>query len=419
MKKTLKILAFLFAVCAAADAQVVPEATGPGLPVSGKLQYDLRYSETAEFGGSLDAQQRSYASGDASYANDSKRLPFSMQYGGGYAWTWAGPPEAGGVFQHLSLTQGIVGRSWNLTASDNFIYTFETPTTGFSGVPGTGEPIGVSGSTTPPDQTVLALNSRTLDNFTTIGAGHRLNYATSLNLGGSAGQLQYIDNNGLNMDLFMADAGITRRLNARNSLAGQYSFSRYNYGSDISTSSGNVAPLSFMQVNTAQLSFSRQWNRQISTSVSAGPQWISSSDSATLPSSTNIAASASVRDSFRVGTASLGYSHGVQGGSGYLLGAEEDIASANFSRSLGRSATAGLTGSYMRTAGLTGNGVIDAKYAGAQASRRLGRDFNVFVDYTVLAQSSSSTLSNNAFSGLTQVIGFGIGYSPREKRLRH
>ena len=419
MKATLTLLAFHFAVCAAGIAQVVPEATGPGLPVSGRLHFNLRYSETSEIGGGQDGQQRSYASGDAGYANDSERLPFTMQYGGGYSWAWAGPQSAGGVFQHLSLTQGIVGRSWNLTASDNVSYTFETPTTGFSGVPGSGEPIGGSGSTTPPDQTVLTLNARTLDNFTTLAAGHRLDFATSLNVGGSAGQLYFLDNNGLNTDMLMADAGITRRLNARNSLAGQYSFSRYSYGSASSTSSANAVQLDYLQVNTAQIRFTRQWSRHLQSSASAGPQWISSANSAVVPSSTNVAASASVSDTFRVGSASLNYSHGVQGGSGYLFGAENDIASADFTRKLGRNATVGVTGSYRRTAGLNNNGVTNGKYAGAQASRRLGRDFNVFADYTALDQSSSSTLSTNALSGLTQIVGFGIGYSPRGIRLRH
>jgi hypothetical protein len=419
MKTTLTFLLFLAAVCAAAGAQVVPEATGPGLPISGILRYDLRYSETAAFGGYLDGQQRIYASGDAGYANNSERLPFSVQYGGGYGWIFAGPPEGGGVFQHLSLTQGFVGRSWNLTASDNVTYTFETPTTGFSGVPGSGEPVGEPGSTTPTDQTVLALNTRTLDNLTTIGAGHRLDHATSLNVGGSAGQLRYIDNNGLNTDMLMADAGVTRRLNARNSIAGQYTFSRFDYGSLSSASQSGAEQLSFLQVNTAQFSFMRQWTRHIHTSASAGPQWVSSSNSAIEPSSTNVAASASVSDTFRVGIASLNYSRGVQGGSGYYLGGESDIVSANFSRKLGRSVTAGVTGSYMRTAGLNDNGVTIARYAGAQASRRLGRDFDVFANYTALAQSSSSALFAGALTGLTQIVGFGIGYSPREKHLRH
>jgi opacity protein-like surface antigen len=154
MKPSFAVMAILLlAASAASRAQVVPAAIVPastgewsGLPVSGALHYDVRYSQTAQFGGSQDGQQMSYISGDASYANTGKRLPFSMQYGGGYGWVWAGPPSAGNVYQHLSLSQGIVGRTWNLIGQRRCTsYSFETPTTGFSGVPGIGEPIGGSG----------------------------------------------------------------------------------------------------------------------------------------------------------------------------------------------------------------------------------------------------------------------------------
>jgi hypothetical protein len=436
MKPSSTLLAILLTVSAATRAQVVPPTTGPaGLSVSGILRYDLRYSQTAQVGGSQGGQQWSYASGDASYANASQRLPFSMQYGGGYGLNWAGSSSTGNIFQHLSLSQGIAGRAWNLTASDNVSYSFETPTTGFSGVPGTGEPIGGSGSTTPPDQTILALNTRTLDNFATIGFTDRLNYAWSLNAGGSSGQLRYIDNNGLDMDTLMANAGITRRLNALNSISGQYSFSRYNYSGVSFTT----------QANSAQLSYSRLWNRQISTSASVGPQWLSSSDSNTMPSSTRISVSALASDTFRHGAASLIYNHGTTGGSGYMLGAKMDSVSANLSREFGRNLTVEMTGSYMRTASLIaaelsigpdGNvtviplnvaGVSNTRYGGAQATRKLGRYLNVFASYTAISQSSdlqitsqnsSSSYNANILNGLYQVIGFGIGYSPREKHLK-
>ena len=416
MKASHTLMAILFIVSAATNAQVVPAATGPaGLPVSGTLRYNLRYSQTAEFGGYQDGQQRIFASGDASYANLRKRFPFSLQYGGGYGWVLAGPSAAGNLFQHLSLSQGIVGRAWNLTASDNVSYTFETPTTGFSGVPGTGEPVGGSGTTTPTDQTVVSLNTRTLDQIMKLGFGDRLNHAWSLNVDFSSGQLLYIDNNGQNTNMLMADAGITRRLNARNSVSGQYSFSRYSYGASALT---NAAQLSFSQVNTAQFSFKRQWNRQISTSASVGPQWVSSSNSAIEPSSTRFSLNASAIDSFRVGTASLYYSHGTTGGSGYMLGAVSDVLGASFSRGFGKKLTIGATSSYMRTAGLVNNGVTNATYGGAQATRRLGRNFNIFANYTAINQSSNLQNSANVLNSLSQVIGFGIGYSPRETHLK-
>jgi hypothetical protein len=444
-------MAILFTFIAVTRAQVAPAAKGPaGLPVSGTLRYDLHYAETAQFGSSQDGQQMSIVSGDASYANISKRLPFSMQYGGGYGYAWAGTPSAGNVFQHLSLSQGMAGRKWNLMASDNVSYTFETPTTGFSGVPGTGEPIGGLGTTTLPVQTILTVNTRTINNMATLGYGHRLDSTTSINLGGSMGQMRFIDNNGQNTDTWTTNAGVTRRLNVRNSASAQYSFLRLNYGANTS-GAPSTALISYSQVHSMQFSFIRQWNPHFVTNASAGPQWISSSNSAIVPSSINFSANASAIYTFRAGTASLMYSHGTMGGSGYMLGVESDVAIATYGRSFsfGKNLTVGVTGSYMRTASLTAaefelacsinnvtyiclvplnyKPVTNAGYGGVQATRKLGRYFNAFASYTAIDQSSNlqtsapnTPLNSNAtiLNGLNQVISFGIGYSPREIHLR-
>jgi hypothetical protein len=52
------------------------------------------------------------------------------------------------------------------------------------------------------------------------------------------------------------------------------------------------------------------------------------------------------------------------------------------------------------------------------ASRRLGRYFNVFANYTAIQQSSNYGLSANVVNGLSQVIGFGVAYSPRDINLK-
>ena len=452
MKPIFAVMAILLlSVSAASRAQVVPAAIAPpsasetsGLPVSGTLHYDVRYAQTAQFGSGQGGQQWSYATGDASYANTGKRFPFSMQYGGGYGWAWAGPPSAGNVFQHLSLSQGMVGRTWNLMASDNVSYSFETPTTGFSGVPGIGEPIGGTGTTTPPHQTILTVNTRSVDNYTTLEFGRRLDSATSLNLGGSSGQMRYIDQNGQNVDTWMADAGVTRRLSARNSVSGQYAFSRYNYGGAGLTT----------QTNTAQFSVSRQWNRQLTTTVAAGPLWFTNSGtsntgSSAQPNSTLLSLSATASYTLRNGSAGVSYFHGANGGSGYMLGAKMDSVNGNFSREFGRNLSVGVTGSYMRTSAIVAaefeyvcqinnvyyyclvplsiTPVSDARYGGVQATRKLGRFFNVFASYTAIDQSSNlqiavpntpSSYNGNILNGLSQTIGFGIGYSPREIRLK-
>jgi hypothetical protein len=91
---------------------------------------------------------------------------------------------------------------------------------------------------------------------------------------------------------------------------------------------------------------------------------------------------------------------------------------ASFSRAFGKKLTIGATSSYMRTAGLVNNGVTNATYGGAQATRQLGRNFNIFANYTAINQSSNLQNSANVLNSLSQVIGFGIGYSPRETHLK-
>jgi hypothetical protein len=435
MKLCHTLLAVLFLASCAARAQEVPAtagnqattgnqaATSPpatgraGLPVNGMLHYDLHYSQSTQFGGVQGDQQWSSTSGDASYTNTNARLPFSMQYGGGYGWAWNGAPSAGNVFQHLSLSQGVAWRRWNLSASGNASYTFETPTTGFTGVPGTGEPIGGPGSNPLSGLTILTQNTRSVSDTMTVSIGHSLGYATSLSFGGSSGQSHFIDNNGGNSDTLMVNAGITRRLNARSSASASYSFSRFNYGANYAYQV-NGAQISFSQANSVQFGISRQWNWKIGTSVSIGPQWVSSSNSAISPSSTMLSMSASVNDTFKFGTGSLSYSRGSTGGSGYMLGAESDVASANFSHQFGKKTSFGLTGSYMRTAGLNGNGLTNGKFAGVQASRQVGRYLSVFGNYTAVSQSSNLVSTANVLNNVFQSVSFGIGYSPREIRLK-
>jgi hypothetical protein len=405
MKTTLTFLAFLFTVCAAANAQVVPAGTAG----AATLNYSLRYSQTAEFGSSLGDWQTSNASAEVDYANGKGRLPFSLNYGGGYTWTLAGPTYMTGLFQRLLLSQGIDWRRWKITVSDDVSYTPQAPTTGFSGIPGIGEPIGGAGPNPPSDQSILTLKTHVVNNNANGNVEHDLNYATTLSAGVSSELRRYPDGNGLDINQLMANAELTRRLNVRNALTGTYMFSQYSY-----PDSG----FSF-QVNSGLFGFKRLWNAKINSEIAAGPEWKSSSNSAVVPSSTTVAANASVMYQYRFVTARLTYIRAANNGGGYLFGAESDSVSANYTREFGRKLTIGLTGDYRRTSGLIHNGVTNAKFGSAQATRLFGRHFTAFANYTAIDQSSSSALPANTLSTLQQVIGFGVTYSPRKTHLSH
>jgi hypothetical protein len=407
MKKTIQLLAFLLAVSAAARAQVAPAATaGPA-----SLQYSLRYSETAYFyGASEPEQQRGIASGSVNYANGGEHLPFTMNYTGGYIWIFTGLQDGAGYFQNFSISQGYIGSKWNVLFSDNISYLPVPATVGFSGVPGSGEPVGGPG--TPPDanQPILTVNTRTLSNIASGEITRTLNSSTRFSAGGDTALISYPDGGGIDTNIQMANLELSRRLDARNSLSGQYLFSQYSYGGSTVT----------FDTNTASANYSRQWNRQLKTSVSAGPQFTNSSDSAVIPSSTNLYVDASANDLLRFGSASLTYTHGKSSGGGALLGGNEDFVNAGLSREFRRNLSVGIEGSYRRTAGLANSGIITAEYGGGEATWRLNDDFTIFANYTAINQSTSLALQSNVLNQLQQIVGFGIAYAPRRTHLiRH
>ena len=163
-------------------------------------------------------------------------------------------------------------------------------------------------------------------------------------------------------------------------------------------------------------------------SISAGPQWVSSSNSTLIPSSLNASAAASLSYSRGFTNVGVSYSHGVNAGSGVLPGALSDTISGSVGRTFGRKWVASLAGGYSHSSGLTElfnqgsivatNAVYDSVYGGAQLTRGFGTHFSGFLSYTAQNQTSSSALAGqNAFNGTAQTFGIGISYTPRSTRL--
>jgi hypothetical protein len=411
MKTTLTLLTFLFTVAAAAHAQVAPEATSG----TASLNYALNYAQTATFYGGLGNQQRSTASGNLDYANGSERLPFNVTVAGGFGWTEAGPSYGDGFFENLALSQGRVWRKTTVVIGDSLSYLPLSPVTGFSGVPGTGEPIGGSGTAPTTNQSILTLDTRAIANGVNGSVIQKLDSAWSLSGGGGMFKLIYPDGNGLDTNSESANVATSRRLNQLNSLHGTYSFSAFSYpGYDFSLKSSSL-----------NLGGNRQWNRSLTTNAAVGVGWTSgsgsvassgSSGSSLLPSSTRLTVTASISYQLRHGAASVSYIRGTSGGGGYTLGGYVDAVNANYSWDAGKSLSIGFVGDYTRTTTLQGTGVTSGEVAGAQASWRMGRYLSVFANYTVLDQSSSAALQGSALGSLYQSISVGMGFSPRQLR---
>jgi hypothetical protein len=405
MKKYFAILTIALAACAAAHAQVAPAANaGPA-----SFGYSLNYAQSAEFGSGQGDWQTAMASGNLHYRSGFERAPFSVSYAGGYTWTIVGPGFSTGYFQHLLGSQALVWRRSSIQVYDDISYLPQAPVTGFSGVPGTGEPIGTPSPSPTSDQTILTLKTRSVDNFLGGSFQEKLSFATSVSATGGWGLLNYPDGNGINIDSYVTTLGLNQRLNARMGLTGSYAYSEFGYPS---------YNLSF-QSNSAFFGFNRTWNRKLSTTVNGGPQWVSSSNSTLIPSSTNFAINGDTRYHWRNLSTGVTYMRGVSGGAGYLLGAHSDVVAFNVSRGFfGRTKlTVGIEGTYRRVAGLNNSGAVSSEDVGIDVNRKLGSRLNAFFGYTVIDQSTNGALPVNVLGNVLQSISFGFGFTPRQSRI--
>jgi hypothetical protein len=441
MKPILKVLIILlFRAAIPLEAQVAPQATSPTrISINGNLTYDARYSQMVEFYSGTTSQTAN-VSGDLGYATRSERAPTAITFGVGDNWTLSGPGYNTGPYENLALSQGIVREHWSLSLSNDVSYRNGSPITGFSGVPGTGEPISQP-TPTPSDETILTLNTAMVNNITTASYSYKLSTFSSLSVSGAYNLLRFINGDGIDTDGLFADMGLTHRFGPRNSLIGSYAWGHFSY----------IDVAATIDLNTPSIGFQRTWGRRISTSVSAGPQWVSTSgvvpvsgsggssggSTTSVPeqSSFGFFANATIAYTTRSAVTSLGYSHGVSGGGGYLYGSQGYNLAGSYSWQFGHNVASQLivevAGGWRRTnalsslaslslpVGLGAQANYDATYGSAQATRKLGRNFSVYASYTGTEQSSSTQVSANVLSGLWQVIGFGIGYTPQPRHLRH
>jgi hypothetical protein len=385
-------LALLFLVaCPFTLGQAAPAAT------AGKadLQYSIRYSENAEFGTTLGTWHTIDPSGSLDYTNGHTRLPFTLDYTGGYGYTISGPSYTTGAFQRLLVSQGIKGRKWDAVLSDDVGYRPQAPTTGFSGIPGIGEPIG--GLYPPSSQGIMTVQTHVLNNDAS-GEFQRMFGRGSVFLVDVQDRLLlYPDGNGLDTDQFIASAGPTFRLNARNSLITSYAFSQFAYP-DYDYR---------FQTQTILAGFIRSWNRAFHSTASVGPEFVLKSGS--IPASTGVAAQATLEYQLRRFTADVTYNRAVTGGSGYLMGSQSESITGSASRSLTLKSTVEMVGGYRHNSELSTGRDITAEFGSAQATWRIGRYLNFFGNYTATSQSSHYVFPSNVLNQLLQNVAAAVG----------
>lgn len=391
-----------------AFAQVSVSATAPGGPPAPRgLQYAFRYSQGVQTSNQIDTIQTSNVSGSIAYANSEKEKPFTMEYAGGYTWNLSGPDYQSGQFHRMDLTQGFVYRRWKINLVDDVAYLPQSPITGFSGIPGTGEIIGTPNPNPSTSQTILTVNTHVLSNNARGTLEHTLNNSTTVGIVGTSILLHYPDGNGIENRSTGADAVFLRRLTGRTSFVGDYRFNLYEYpGTTVA-----------IRTHTGLAGLRHLFTRNLSANLQGGPQWINSTNLSVVPADLTFAANASITYVKRWVSLGGSYIHDSNGGSGYLLGGTVDDAEGNFQYRFGRSMILGLTGGYNRTNALNVPNEIKGGFGAVQGTWLLGR-LIVFANYTGRGQSTSYAAPGNVLNQTLNSLSFGFGLSSREARLR-
>lgn len=400
-------------------AEAAPISTGFSLPrTSGTLNYAVSGSESILWGysGASGTASQTSLTGDLAYLSNSKRDPFSTVFSGGYSWGTSNIPSY--AFLNLAMSQVLSAGRWNFVVSDSVSYLPGTPAAGLSGVAGVGDlgvnPIPVGSDT---GQGVLTNYSTRVTNSATGSLARQLTGKTSINANGTYTILRFLNNpgnsnsSGLDNDSVTGGGGISHQLNARNSLGANYLYSKYSYSGDFS---GVPAPGFVSQ--TASMQYMHQFTRRLNMTLNAGPQWSSENGSGTSPSlSFYISGTASY--SGRFSRASVSYTRGTNSGYGVVGGSLGNSVSATGSRTFALVWTASSSLTYSHTTSLPST--VFAPYAfnttigSVQLSRAIVRSLSAYASYTAENQSNSSTgTAVDVFNGLTQVLGFGLTFSP-------
>jgi hypothetical protein len=421
------LLVFLVSACPVAFSQALPAgeaapiSTGFALPTTlGTLQYAVSASQSLIWGyyGNSGVAADTNLTGDLAYLSNSKKHPFSMVLAGGRSFSESG--QASYSFVNLGLSQVASLGRWNFVLSDNVSYLPGTPAGGLTGIPGVGD-LGVSQVQVGNDlgQGVLTNYSDRVTNTAAGSVSRQLTGKTALNASASYSLMRLSTGTnsgsssgaGLDNDAVTGGGGFTHEIDVRNIYGANYSYSDYTYPGG--NSFGIPTPGFVSQ--TVSGTYTHQFTRKLSTTIAAGPQFTSVANSGSS-SSLSLFVNATASYAGKESTASLLFNRSTNTGYGSNGGALSNSLVFSVNHKLAVVWNLSGSASYTGSSGLPVVGVpaysSNTYVEGIQISRAVARSLSAYASYTVEDQSYTATSAIDLFSGLSQVVGFGVTYSP-------
>jgi hypothetical protein len=358
-----------------------------------------------------------YLAGNLSVLSTWSRAQLALNYsGGGFLST----DEAlgNGNYQALGIIQAFNWGRWQLQFLDQFSYIPEA-LFGFGGAIRLGVP-GINGSLAPalpglsanlvPSQSILSSTGTRYSNTSAVEATYALTPRASITMAGSYGFLRFVQPGNFDSAETVANIGYDYLLTRKDTLGVFYRFTGFHYD-------GTPQAIGNQIVNFA---YGRKITGRLALQLSGGPGIasyrvpINGNTNQVLPY-----VSASLTYGVRGGQLSLGYTHGVSGGSGTLVGANTDQLMFSANQLIGRSWTFLGSLDYARNRSLAKNPTSDSQSIGswvvtAGLARQFGPKLSLTFGYTALIQTSNQACIAPCNTNFTQnQISLGFQWNTR------
>jgi|SRR5271165_6909807 len=348
-----------------------------------------------------------YFVGNVSLLEAWSRATMAVNYsGGGYVSNISG--QGSGHYEELALAQNYRSERWLIQVVDRFSYIPQS-SFGFGGGTGLGIP-GVGGSL---GTTIPSLGGNYIPNQTIYGVGafynnvgalqgtYALSRRASVTISGSYGILRFVNSGNSDSNTTVGSIGYNYALSRNDTVGFVYRFSSYQYPGNPQAYGDHVF----------SVAYGRKITGRIGLRLFAGPE-ITEYRVPVGGSSrkTGFSTSATMTYGLENGNFTLGYIHGLSGGSGVLVGSILDQANATFSHKLTRAWTGSLNFGYARNGPLggtanTGYPAYDDYFFGGNVARPIGRFLNFAAAYTATRGSYAgyaSGCTGIGCSGTTQ-----------------
>ena len=331
-----------------------------------------------------------YFIGNLSLVQTWTRALLAVNYSGG-GFVSSNSQQSGGFYQQLALAQNYQSERWLIQFVDQYS---RIPQSSFGfgggtnlGIPGVGGSLGNTlsglGGNYIPNQTIYGIGAF-WSNVAGLQATYALSRRGSVTLAGSYGLLRFEQGN-YDSNTTVGSIGYNYQLTRNDTVGLVYRYSSYQYPGNPQAYSDHVVSVAYGRKVTGRLGL----RAFIGPEITRFRIPVDNSSQ-----KTGFSAYASMNYSFERGAFSLGYLHGLSGGSGVLIGSNLDWITATVSRQLTRQWTGTLNFGYSRNSPVVGPGAGSSPaygdwFVGCSAARPIGRNFNFAVAYTATIGSYS------------------------------